>query len=40
VLPISKDDEMANLTTLTDATFDETVTGSDVPVLVDFWAEW
>ena len=26
--------------TLTDATFDENVKGSDVPVLVDFWAEW
>jgi thioredoxin 1 len=26
--------------TLTDATFDESVKGSDVPVLVDFWAEW
>jgi thioredoxin 1 len=26
--------------TLSDALFDETVNGSDVPVLVDFWAEW
>lgn len=25
---------------LTDATFDETVHNSDVPVLVDFWAPW
>ena len=25
---------------LTDATFAETVLGSDKPVLVDFWAEW
>ena len=25
---------------LTDATFDKTVHDSDVPVLVDFWAEW
>jgi thioredoxin len=25
---------------LDDATFDEHVKGSDVPVLVDFWAEW
>ena len=25
---------------LTDATFDESVAGSDAPVLVDFWAEW
>ncbi|MGH9041482.1 MAG: thioredoxin [Acidimicrobiia bacterium] len=24
----------------TDAAFDETVNGSEVPVLVDFWAEW
>ncbi|MGH8974753.1 MAG: thioredoxin [Acidimicrobiia bacterium] len=26
--------------TCTDALFDETVNGSEVPVLVDFWAEW
>ncbi len=26
--------------TRTDATFDEHVKSSDVPVLVDFWAEW
>ncbi len=25
---------------LNDAAFDETVHGSDVPVLVDFWAPW
>jgi thioredoxin 1 len=31
---------MANLTTLTDATFDETIAAAEVPVLVDFWAEW
>ena len=30
----------ANIVNLTDATFDEEVKGSDVPVLVDFWAEW
>ena len=28
------------VTQLTDTTFDETVNGSDVPVLVDFWAPW
>ena len=28
------------IVTLTDATFDENVKASDVPVLVDFWAEW
>lgn len=32
---------MANgITNLTTATFDETVAGSSVPVIVDFWAEW
>ncbi len=31
---------MADIITLTDATFNETVQASDVPVLVDFWAEW
>ena len=25
---------------LTDTTFDETISSSDVPVLVDFWAPW
>jgi thioredoxin 1 len=29
-----------NVIELTDATFDETVHDSDVPVLVDFWAPW
>ena len=29
-----------SIITLTDATFDEVVTTSDKPVLVDFWAEW
>ena len=28
------------IATLTDASFDEHVKASDVPVLVDFWAEW
>jgi thioredoxin 1 len=33
---------MAGLNTLTlsDASFDKDVLNSDVPVLVDFWAEW
>lgn len=29
-----------NITTLTDATFDEVVNASAAPVVVDFWAEW
>ncbi len=29
-----------NVLTLTDASFDKDVLRSDVPVLVDFWAEW
>jgi thioredoxin len=28
------------IATLSDASFDEHVKSSDVPVLVDFWAEW
>ena len=30
----------ANITTLTDANFNEEVKGSNEPILVDFWAEW
>ena len=29
-----------NLSTLSDATFDETIGAAAEPVLVDFWAEW
>jgi thioredoxin 1 len=29
-----------NLVIVTDANFDETVKKSDVPVVLDFWAEW
>ena len=29
-----------NITTLTDATFDEVIGSSEKPILVDFWAEW
>ena len=28
------------ISTLTDATFDETIGSSSEPVVVDFWAEW
>jgi thioredoxin 1 len=30
----------ANISNLTDKTFDEEIAGSETPVLVDFWAEW
>jgi thioredoxin 1 len=29
-----------NTLSFTDSSFDQDVLGSDVPVLVDFWAEW
>jgi thioredoxin 1 len=29
-----------NITTLTTATFAETIGAAELPVLVDFWAEW
>jgi len=28
------------ITNLTDATFDEEIGAAEVPILVDFWAEW
>ena len=30
----------ANIAELTDATFDEEISGAAEPLLVDFWAEW
>ena len=40
-VPRRKDPPVAkNILNLSDATFDETIGGSDTPVLVDFWAEW
>jgi thioredoxin 1 len=43
-LPVSAADggmTMSNeITTLSDASFDEHVKSADTPVLVDFWAEW
>jgi thioredoxin 1 len=30
----------ANVTSLSSSTFDEVIQSSDVPVVVDFWAEW
>ena len=31
---------MSHITALTDSTFEETISGAEKPVLVDFWAEW
>jgi thioredoxin 1 len=31
---------MANIGSVTDQEFQDTVLGSETPVLVDFWAEW
>jgi len=31
---------MSDLSQVTDETFDETVVNSDMPVMVEFWAEW
>jgi thioredoxin 1 len=32
--------DMANIGEVNDQEFEDTVLGSDTPVLVDFWAEW
>ena len=31
---------VSHIQALSDSTFDETISGSEKPVLVDFWAEW
>ena len=35
-----KDRDLSQAIAVTDASFDQEVMQSDVPVLVDFWAEW
>jgi thioredoxin 1 len=38
---LERTSNMANeITDLSTSTFDETVSGADKPVVVDFWAEW
>jgi thioredoxin 1 len=37
---VGQKSEHENLLTFTDASFDQDVINSQVPVLVDFWAEW
>ena len=41
-VPLRKEppDRAAGIVNLSTNTFDETVVGSDKPVIVDFWAEW
>ena len=37
---MTKDRDLTQSIAVTDASFDQEVLQSDVPVLVDFWAEW
>ena len=37
---VKADAQHGNMVIFTDASFDKDVLNSDVPVLVDFWAEW